>query len=56
MSEITDTDRIDWLASTEQNIGNVQLPTECVENNLSSLRDAIDAAIKLDAELKVADK
>jgi len=54
MRAITDTDRIDWLASTEQNIGNVQLPTECVENNLCSLRDAIDAAIKIDAELKSA--
>jgi hypothetical protein len=52
MRAITDTDRINWLASTEQNIGNVQLPTECVENNLSSLRDAIDSAIKIDAELK----
>ena len=39
--------RLDWLSSTTQNIGNVTLPKECVENNLSSLRDAIDDAMTL---------
>ncbi len=45
-----DTARLDWLASTEQNIGQVLLPRECVENNLiDGLRGAIDCAMKLDA-------
>lgn len=45
-----DTARIDWLASTEQNIGQVLLPKGCVENNLiDGLRGAIDCAMKLDA-------
>ena len=39
--------RLDWLSSTTQNIGNVTLPRECVENNLGSLRDAIDEAMTL---------
>jgi len=42
-----DKKRIDWLADKDNEIGNVQLPTACVENNLSSLRDAIDAAMLL---------
>ena len=42
-----DKKRIDWLSDTEQFIGNIQLPTECVENNLHSLRDAIDDAMLL---------
>ena len=44
--------RIDWLASTRQNIGNVQLPIKCVENNLASLRGAIDDAMRIDMEDK----
>lgn len=40
--------RLDWLASTRQNIGNVQLPMECVESNLTSLRGAIDDAMRID--------
>jgi hypothetical protein len=42
-----DTRRLDWLADTRNTIGNVQLPTKCVEKNLSSLRDAIDSAMLL---------
>lgn len=38
--------RIDWLADLNNNIGNVQLPAECVLNNLHSLRAAIDEAMK----------
>ena len=41
-----DADRMDWLADPANTIGNVQLPRECVEQNLHSLRDAIDAARK----------
>lgn len=41
-----DTVRIDWLADPDNAIGTVQLPTACVLENLHSLRDAIDAAMK----------
>ena len=40
--------RMDWLADRENTIGNVQLPTMCVMNNMSSLRGAIDEAMRLD--------
>ena len=40
-----DSKRIDWLADPGNTIGNVQLPTECVERNLRSLRAAIDDAM-----------
>ncbi|HGO6308350.1 TPA: hypothetical protein ACK4AO_002249, partial [Neisseria gonorrhoeae] len=39
-----DTMRLDWLADPANKIGNVILPTECVEQHLDSMRDAIDAA------------
>lgn len=38
--------RIDWLADPRNHIGNVSLPVAIVEKNLSSLRDAIDEAMK----------
>lgn len=41
-----DKERIDWLADPQNNIGNVQLPTACVERNPHSLRDAIDDAME----------
>lgn len=44
-----DTVRLDWLADAANNIGNVLLPTECVEQHLDSLRDAIDAAMQIQA-------
>ena len=40
-----DSKRIDWLADKDNHIGNVMLPTECVERNLHSLRAAIDDAL-----------
>lgn len=43
--------RLDWLADRENTIGNVQLPTMCVMNNMSSLRGAIDEAMRLDPEI-----
>lgn len=52
MTTQTDTTRLDWLADVNNKIGNVQLPTACVENNLSSLRNAIDAAMEIDKESK----
>ncbi|MCG6504986.1 hypothetical protein MB824_10830, partial [Kingella sp. CICC 24913] len=45
-----DTVRLDWLADPANEISNVLLPTECVEQHLDSLRDAIDAAMQLDKE------
>lgn len=39
-----DAARLDWLADPNQAIGNIQLPNDCVLDNLHSLRDAIDAA------------
>ena len=44
-----DTMRLDWLADPANKIGNVILPTECVEQHLDSLRDAIDAAMQMQA-------
>ncbi len=43
-----DTLRINWLADKNQLIGNVQLPSGCVERNVDSLRGAIDDAMGLD--------
>lgn len=40
--------RMEWLADRENTIGNVQLPTMCVMNNMHSLRGAIDEAMRLD--------
>lgn len=45
-----DTARLDWLADPENKIGSVMLPTECVEQHLDSMRDAIDAAMRIKAE------
>jgi len=39
--------RLDWLADSEQMIGNIQLPRECVEGNIDSLRSAIDCAMEI---------
>ena len=44
-----DTVRLDWLADRDNHIGNVQLPTECVEQHIDSMRDAIDAAMRIQA-------
>ena len=40
--------RMEWLADRKNTIGNVQLPTMCVMNNMHSLRGAIDEAMRLD--------
>lgn len=42
-----DTARLDWLANPVNKIGSVILPTEWVEQHLDSMRDAIDAAMRL---------
>lgn len=44
-----DTMRLDWLADKHNKIGSVILPTECVEQHLDSMRDAIDAAMRMQA-------
>lgn len=44
-----DTVRLDWLADPANKIGNVILPTECMEQHLDSMRDAIDAAMQMQA-------
>lgn len=44
---LKDKARLDWLADVNNAIGNVLLPTDIVERNLESLRDAIDEAMKL---------
>lgn len=36
--------RIDWLADVNNTVGSVVLPRHIVEQNISSLRQAIDAA------------
>lgn len=41
-----DEERLNWLADPKNNLGNVQLPTVCVERNPHSLRDAIDEAME----------
>ena len=49
-----DARRLDWLADRDNPIGNVQLPSVCVMNNMHSLRAAIDEAMRLDPELYAA--
>ena len=44
---LKDKERLDWLADVNNNIGIVLLPTNIVERNLHSMRDAIDEAMKL---------
>lgn len=39
-----DSARIDWLADVNNTVGSVVLPRHVVEQNISSLRQAIDAA------------
>ena len=42
-----DAARIDWLADVNNTVGSVVLPREIVEANMSSLRQAIDAARRM---------
>lgn len=44
---LEDAERIDFLGSLDQWIANVQLPQECIERNMHSLRDAIDDAMRM---------
>ena len=52
---IADSKRLDWLADPANTIGNVLLPNDCVEQNLLSLRDAIDAAMATNPEQALKD-
>ena len=51
-----DKERLDWLASTEQNTGQVLLPTDCVVKNVGSLRGAIDSAMRISRIEAMAEK
>ena len=42
-----DSVRMDWLADRDNHIGAVSLPRQCIEQNIHSLRHAIDAAMDL---------
>ena len=44
---LKDKARLDWLADVDNTVGNVLLPTDIVQRNLGSLRDAIDEAMAL---------
>ena len=44
---LEDSARLDWLADPNNNIGRVQLPIDCVRDNLHSLRAAIDDAMDM---------
>jgi hypothetical protein len=44
-SLIRDRDRLDWLADI-RSCGEVALPSPCVEQNIHSMRDAIDMAME----------
>lgn len=45
-----DTARLDWLADPANTIGEVKLPTECVQAHPDSMRAAIDAAMAMEAK------
>ncbi|HZJ93133.1 MAG TPA: hypothetical protein VFD09_08655 [Thiopseudomonas sp.] len=47
---LKDKARLDWLADVNNSIGNVLLPTDIVERNLHSMRDAIDEAMAIDSK------
>lgn len=42
--------RLDWLADPSNFIGNVTLPIKCIENNIHSMRDAIDEAMEMEEQ------
>lgn len=43
-----DAARMDWLADPSNPVGNVQLPRQCVLDNLESMRAAIDQAMEME--------
>ena len=42
-----DAERMDWLADRNNKHGNVSLPSSCVQENIHSMRDAIDAVMEI---------
>lgn len=44
---IADTARLDWLADPNNQIGNVQIPIDCVLAHPESMRAAIDMAMRM---------
>lgn len=53
-AQANDVARLDWLADPANTQGQVLLPRACVEQNIASLRHAIDAAMVLDAQERSA--
>lgn len=51
VAAMKDAERMDWLADPANTVGNVQLPTAAVTANIHSLRDAIDAAMAMPANV-----
>lgn len=47
VSDGKDAARLDWLADPANGIGNVQLPSQCVLDNLTCMRGAIDQAMAM---------
>jgi len=45
---LNDKARLDWLADIDNCIGNVELPAQCVTDNLGCMRAAIDAAMEIE--------
>jgi predicted DNA-binding protein len=45
-----DKERLDWLADTDNDLAGVYLPREAVEQHIDSMRDAIDAAMRMAGE------
>ena len=43
-----DAARLDWLADPGNQIGNVQIPTDCVLAHPESMRAAIDMAMRME--------
>jgi predicted DNA-binding protein len=47
---IADKERLDWLASVKNDSAGVYLPREAVEQHIDSMRDAIDAAMRMEGD------
>lgn len=48
IESLRDAARLDWLADPNNQIGNVQIPTDCVLAHPESMRAAIDMAMRME--------
>ena len=48
LRSLRDAARLDWLADPNNQIGNVQIPTDCVLAHPESMRAAIDMAMRME--------